>query len=61
MSSKRAIRRRQCKGKIRHETVEAAKAHIHNLNRAKGYQGMMNAYRCAFCGGWHIGHAGGGR
>lgn len=26
------------------------------LNRSKGYQGRMSAYRCRFCGGFHFGH-----
>lgn len=56
MSSKRAIRRRSCSSKIRHDDEAAARAHIGHLNRTKGYQGPMNAYRCRFCGGWHVGH-----
>ena len=57
MSSKRAIRRRSCKGKVRHLTADAASAAIHHLNMRKGWQGRMNAYRCPFCGGYHVGHA----
>lgn len=57
MSSKRAIRRRTCGHKIRHTTVEAARVHIGQLHHAKGYC-PMNAYRCSFCGGWHVGHRG---
>lgn len=58
MSSKRAIRRRSCSRKIRHTTESDARRHIAGLNIGKGYQGAMNAYRCSFCGGWHIGHRG---
>jgi hypothetical protein len=62
MSSKRAIRRRACKGKVRHETIEAALVHTCARSIAtRGDQGPMNAYRCAFCGGFHIGHRPGSR
>jgi len=57
MSSKRAIRRRACGHKVRHENEAAARAHIGALHHAKGYS-PMNAYRCSFCGGWHVGHRG---
>ena len=57
MSSKRAIRRRQCDGKKRHATAADAMLARATLNRSKGYQGRMNVYRCQFCRGYHIGHA----
>lgn len=47
MSSKRAIRRRACTGKKRHATLADA---------AQMAGGGMMAYRCQFCGGFHIGH-----
>lgn len=56
MSSKRAIRRKSCDGKVRHADSAAAAHAIYLLNRTNGYQGPMNAYRCRFCGGYHIGH-----
>lgn len=56
MGSKRAIRRKACAGKVRHVDRAAAEAAIYSLNRKKGWQGPMNAYRCARCGAWHIGH-----
>lgn len=56
MSSKRAIRRKSCSGKIRHADLAAAQRAIYRLNRDKGYQGPMSAYKCSHCGGWHIGH-----
>lgn len=58
MSSKRRIRRKSCTGKVRHASVEAGQREIHRLHRAHGYDGRMNCYRCPFCNGWHIGHAG---
>jgi hypothetical protein len=59
VSSKRAIRRRSCGRKQRHGSEAEARAHIGGLHGRKGYQGLLNAYRCRFCGGWHVGHAGG--
>lgn len=59
MSSKRRLRRKACKGKVRHATIDAGQAAIAALNRQRGWQGRMNAYHCRWCGGVHIGHAGG--
>lgn len=56
MSSKRAIRRRACDGKQRHPTAERAWAHITSLARSGLAKGTLNAYRCRFCRGWHVGH-----
>lgn len=56
MSSKRAIRRKACKGKVRHVNAQDAYAHLRHLHQAKGDQGRMNVYACRFCGGFHIGH-----
>lgn len=56
MASKRAIRRRPCKSKVRYPDQGAAQAGISRINRMKGYQGFMTAYHCGFCGGWHFGH-----
>ena len=59
MSSKRRICRNQCGRKVRHADEAQARKAIHQLRRAYGDAplGFMNAYRCQFCGGWHIGHA----
>lgn len=56
MSSKRAMRRSACDGKIRHETLQGAASHRNGLYHRKGEQGTLDIYRCQFCGGWHIGH-----
>jgi hypothetical protein len=53
MSSKRKVRRKQCVGKIRHASADAA----HAANRhTRGRFGVMRPYHCTFCGGWHVGH-----
>ncbi len=51
MASKRAQRRKECLGKIRHVNALAAYAHIRALFRTKGYQGHLNV-----CNGFHVGH-----
>jgi len=58
MASKRRLRRKQCEGKRRYETAAEATAGIRALHKAKGYQGFLNVYRCAFCKGYHFGHNG---
>lgn len=54
MSSKRRIRRKSCEGKQRHNSKTEAVAHIIN-ERRNGNTGLC-AYKCRFCGGWHVGH-----
>ena len=54
MSSKRAVRRKSCEGKVRHATKDAA--HLSAMHtRARGW-GFVGAYKCQFCSGWHVGH-----
>ena len=53
MASKRNVRRKQCAGKIRHTTPQNAWA---TVKHTRGRLGVMRAYRCTFCGGWHVGH-----
>ena len=55
MSSKRAIRRRSRKGKVRHETEQFARIGLFKTVQA-GAKGLLGVYRCRFCGGWHVGH-----
>lgn len=61
MASKRALRRKSCTGKRRHESADAGLDHIGRLHRTKGYQGRMDVYHCAFCRFFHIGHSRGRR
>ncbi len=66
MSSKRAIRRKACAGKIRHATQAHANAHlgslVHRIRRVTPKKtgidsgGYVNAYACRWCNGWHVGH-----
>lgn len=56
MSSKRAIRRRQCSGKHRYESRDSALGGMRALRKNKGVTDMLSAYHCTFCGGWHFGH-----
>jgi len=54
MSSKRAIRRRECGGKIQYDTM--AKAVKACWTYQQEFGGWMRAYRCKFCKQFHIGH-----
>ena len=48
---------RGCRGKHRHPSLGAAKAHIRALTR-RGLGGeAMRAYFCVRCHGYHVGHA----
>jgi hypothetical protein len=50
MSSRRALRRKSCEGKIRHSTIGAA------WIAAGKTGGKVRPYRCKFCGDYHCGH-----
>lgn len=48
MTSRRGLRRKQCDGKVRYATREAAlpaAVHLH-----------LNVYPCGFCKSYHLGH-----
>lgn len=56
MSSKRRLRRRSCANKQTHQTETEAVAHAISLGRAHDTRGTRwRAYRCRFCGLWHVG------
>lgn len=46
--------RRQCEGKIPHETQVAAVAHKVSLKKQGAAR--MHAYKCKRCKKWHVGH-----
>lgn len=52
MSSKRRVRRNQCGTKVRHATHIAAMMHLRALRSKE----PLNAYKCRFCRGYHVGH-----
>lgn len=56
MASKRHQRRKQCGDKKRHATAAEALDHIQYLRRNHKARGALNAYRCQWCGGFHVGH-----
>lgn len=56
MASKRRLRRNACTGKTRHPNAATAQRHIAALTRAGKWSGHMDAYRCRFCNGFHVGH-----
>lgn len=58
MSSKRRRRRRECEGKQRFESQEAAARMIGWLARIGRLRPGAHPYHCDFCRWWHIGRGG---
>lgn len=56
MSSKRALRRKQCDGKARHAEQAGARIALRRLREMHGHTGQLSPYHCPHCGGWHVGH-----
>ena len=56
MSSKRAVRRKSCSGKVRYDDIELAWKAV-RASGARDNSGWILPYKCRFCGGYHIGHA----
>jgi hypothetical protein len=54
MASKRSARRKQCEGKNKYLTIDEAVSAADHRRRAVG--AALDAYRCPFCGAFHIGH-----
>lgn len=54
MSSKRAIRRKACEGKARHQDREGASVAL-RIAKREGRFGL-EIYRCHFCRCYHLGH-----
>lgn len=55
MASLRAVRRRVCSRKRRYPDAESAKSAAASMAHRKG-AGFW-AYRCTWCGSFHIGHS----
>jgi len=55
MASKRRLRRNACLGKRRYPDQESARQDVLFVNRRKGHQKSLAAYRCPFCKWFHIG------
>lgn len=53
---------RACGNKIKHETWRDAEEHVrgiieHNIEREREHRSSrLHAYRCDYCGFWHVGH-----
>lgn len=58
MASRRHERRKQCLGKVCHET-EADAEYAARKGQGKGWQ--VFPYLCSCCGGWHVGHPSGSK
>jgi hypothetical protein len=57
MASKRNLRRKACGSKARFPDQETATNALRSLRRRTSTSGVMAAYRCQFCSGFHFGHA----
>lgn len=57
MASKRRLRRKSCEGKVRYQTPQIAMSVLFRLKRQKKLNGVLNTYKCKFCGKFHLGHA----
>jgi hypothetical protein len=57
VSSKRRLRRRQCRNKRRFVNLEEAQRTIAYLSQMERNRPGLHAYACQFCRGWHIGRA----
>jgi hypothetical protein len=55
MASKRHARRKQCTGKKRHDTSDAAYAHRRWIARTQETYGRLVVYKCSFCKKYHVG------
>lgn len=59
VASKRRIRRNKCEGKVRYPSMDEAIGAACALRRIeKKASWQAQAYRCSFCGGFHVGHGG---
>lgn len=54
MSSLRGVRRRACSRKIKYKTEAEATRAARTVSGRTGE--WFRAYRCSFCGAWHVGH-----
>jgi hypothetical protein len=55
MASKRRKRKRECESKYRYESEDAAIRAVRGIIRRVNSYHDADAYKCSFCGGWHIG------
>lgn len=56
MSSKRAIRRKQCDRKRRYADAAAAQEALRDLQANRRSARLVRPYGCQFCMGFHLGH-----
>lgn len=55
MASKRRLRRRSCEIKYTHANQTEAWREVGRLRHVIDADGVWRAYRCRFCGQWHVG------
>jgi hypothetical protein len=54
MASKRAVRRKKCKGHVKYEEWQA-KGALKSMRRDKPGE-HFTMFKCGWCHAWHIGH-----
>lgn len=47
---------RICISKVRHKSLRKAQVHAQHLNQMEGSKGLVKAYDCVYCYGYHVGH-----
>lgn len=61
MTKPTSTKGRACAGKRRHPTQHGARQAIARWVRHGAHPDRLEAYHCAHCDGWHIGHTARGR
>ena len=56
MASKRRLRRKACSGKIAYKTLADAMGARNSMIKRFGLRKVISAYKCEYCGMYHIGH-----
>lgn len=54
MASKRRLRRKACGNKVKHANLANAQIAAHNS--ARKFKQRLSAYKCQYCGSYHVGH-----
>lgn len=57
-TNKGRSRNRSCESKKKHASEGAAKSAIYSMKSRGDGIGMLGAYSCVYCGGWHVGQVG---
>jgi hypothetical protein len=53
--TKKKLKEKTCGKKIRHATFNDAMVAIKKLEKKQFFIHRRHAYKCPYCGGWHVG------